>query len=146
MVQTDIEIATPLIQKWEGLRLKPYYCSAGYPTIGWGHVVADISHPPITREQADKWLEQDTAKAKLQLLTASPCLVNTTAQRRAALISFVFNLGIGRYRSSTLRKKVQEGDWEAAKREIQKWVFGGGKKLPGLVSRRAEEALLLDIG
>lgn len=141
----DLEIAAPLIRKWEGLRLRPYLCAAGVPTIGYGHVISSLSHPSISREQAEEWLISDMAKFKVQLLTASPSLVNASAHRRAALISFVFNLGIGRYRSSTLRKKVQEGDWEAAKREIQKWVFGGGKKLPGLIARRAEEALLLDI-
>lgn len=140
----DLEIAAPLIKKWEGLRLSPYICAAGFPTIGYGHVIPSINHPNITASQAEKMLEQDMAKFKIQLLVASPSLVGASAQRRAALISFVFNLGIGRYRSSTLKRKVDVGDWEGAKREIVKWVFGGGRKLPGLVARRNDEALLLD--
>lgn len=56
---------------------------------------------------------------------------------------FVFNLGISRYRWSTLRKRVDVGDWKSASDECKKWCFSGQKKLRGLVLRRKVEADLL---
>lgn len=141
---TDTEIAAVLTRKLVRLRLIPGVNEQGILVAGYDHPVTP-QQGAIPQQQADSWLASDLESAKVQLLTASPSLLNASASRRAALISFVFNFRIGRYRSSTLRKKVEAGAWEEAKREIVKWVFGGGKKLPGLVSRRAEEALLLDI-
>ncbi|WP_259345130.1 lysozyme [Candidatus Liberibacter sp.] len=63
--------------------------------------------------------------------------------RISAIGDFVFNLGIGAYRNSTLRKRVDAQDWENASIEIRKWVFAGGKRLNGLVVRREVEAGLL---
>ena len=63
--------------------------------------------------------------------------------RLAAITDFVFNLGPVRLRASTLKRRVNARDWEGAKVELRKWVFGGGRKLPGLVIRREAEAALL---
>jgi GH24 family phage-related lysozyme (muramidase) len=112
--------------------------------IGYDHP-APPQQTNIEKQQAEDWLYSDITSAKTHLLSESPSISTISAHRRAALISFVFNLGIGRYRSSTLKRKVDTGDWEGAKREIVKWVNGGGKRLPGLIARRAEEALFLDI-
>ena len=60
-----------------------------------------------------------------------------------AMADFVYNLGLGRYRASTLRRKVDSGEWESVPEQLRKWVWGGGKKLPGLVLRRQAEILLL---
>lgn len=75
-----------------------------------------------------------------QSLRLSPRL---SGQRLVAITDFVFNLGPTRYASSTLRRRVNEEDWDEARYEIRKWVFGGGKKLPGLIIRREAEAALL---
>ena len=64
-------------------------------------------------------------------------------QRIAALIDFTFNLGVGRLKGSTLRRKVNAGDWEAVPAELRKWVLGSGKKLRGLVIRREAEIALI---
>jgi lysozyme len=61
----------------------------------------------------------------------------------AAVSDFTFNLGAGKLRASTLRRRLLAEDWEGAPHELRKWVFGGGKKLPGLVRRRAAEAALI---
>lgn len=61
----------------------------------------------------------------------------------AAIADFCFNLGSTRYKASTLRRRVAAGDWDGAREELMKWVWGGGRKLPGLVIRRAAEATLL---
>lgn len=60
-----------------------------------------------------------------------------------AITDYLYNLGATRYKSSTLKRRVDAGDWEGARHELSKWVYGGGKKLPGLVARRAAESLLL---
>ena len=64
-------------------------------------------------------------------------------QRIAALIDFTFNLGVGRLKGSTLRRKVNAGDWEAVPAELRKWTRGGGKVLRGLVIRREAEIALI---
>jgi len=73
-------------------------------------------------------------------LRLSPTL---TGDRLVAISSFIYNLGPTRYASSTLRRRVNAGTWPEARREICRWVFGGGRKLPGLILRREAEAALL---
>nr|NDG07649.1 lysozyme [Oxalobacteraceae bacterium] len=63
--------------------------------------------------------------------------------RLAAIVDFTFNLGAGRLQTSTLRRRVNQRDWDAASYEPRRWVYGGGKVLSGLVARRAAAALLL---
>lgn len=63
--------------------------------------------------------------------------------KHSAIADFCFNLGTTRYKASTLKRRVDAGDWQGAAEELQKWVWGGGKKLPGLVARRAAEVELL---
>ena len=76
------------------------------------------------------------------MLKASPGLL---ARPRAlgALTDFAYNLGVGRYRGSTLRRRVDAGDWDGAREELAKWTRGGGRVLPGLVRRRQAEAVLM---
>ena len=59
-----------------------------------------------------------------------------------ALCSFVFNLGSGAFQSSTLRRRLNRGDYEGAANEFPRWVFAGGRKLKGLIKRRSDERLL----
>ena len=64
--------------------------------------------------------------------------------RLAAIVDFTFNLGAGRLQTSTLRRRINQRDWPTAASELRRWVYGGGKVLPGLVTRReAEVAWLL---
>ncbi|CAL9917166.1 Lysozyme [Candidatus Liberibacter solanacearum] len=97
----------------------------------------------ITEQQANNLLIQDVSKTLVQVFKSSLILENESENRISAIGYFVFNLGIGRYRASTLRKCVDSEDWMNASHEIRKWVFAGGKKLNGLVLRREIEAELL---
>ncbi|MFW5454076.1 lysozyme [Thioalkalivibrio sulfidiphilus] len=72
-----------------------------------------------------------------------PVLSAEPENRLAAIVDFTFNLGAGRLQTSTLRRRVNERDWEAAARELRRWVYDGGKVLPGLVARREAEAALI---
>lgn len=134
-----------LIRKFEGLRLKVYRCPAGVPTIGYGHTGKEVhmAMAPITREVAEGMLQQDAAVFVMAASVQSPVLWFDEA-KQAAIADFCFNLGMSRYKISTLKRRVNAGDWEGAQEELQKWVWGGGKKLPGLVLRRHEEGLLLN--
>ena len=135
-----------LIRAFEGCRLRAYLCPAGVWTIGWGATGADVRAGVVwTQEQADARLVRDAGICVAQAIKLSPCLVSTPLQR-AVVADFIYNLGTGRYRASTLRKRINAGDVVGAAEELKKWVWGGGKKLPGLVKRRAAEARLLTGG
>lgn len=142
-------MAATLCRPFEGLRLQPYICPAGYPTIGYGTVFkpdgikVTMDHPPISKETAEAWLVSELRHNYLAgVLKASPGLL-AHPKALGAMTDFAYNLGVGRYRSSTLRKRVEAQDWEGAKEQLMLWVRGGGKVLPGLVRRREAEAKLL---
>lgn len=133
-----------MIRRFEGLRLRAYLCPAGIPTIGYGATGPDIKLGMTwTAAEAEARLQRDT----LHYLTAAQKLCpGATWGRLEALADFAFNLGPTRLAGSTLRRKVNRGDWAGAAVEIEKWVFGGGRKLPGLMLRRHAERLLIENG
>lgn len=130
-----------LIRRFEGCRLTPYICPAGVWTCGWGSTGADVFPGRVwTQEYADRRMEMDALKFARGALLACPVL---SGDALSAVSDFAYNLGLGALRGSTLRKRINAGDYEAAKVELAKWVRGGGKVLPGLVIRRQAEAALL---
>lgn len=145
----DLEIATTLCREFEGFRARSYLCPSGVPTIGWGSTRYEdgrkvaLDDPPITRERADailRWqLEREFLPGVLRLC---PALITDT-RRLNAVVDFAYNLGVGRLQSSTLRRKLNQGDWDGAREQLMRWVRGGGRVLPGLVRRREAEAALL---
>ena len=144
-----IGIAAELCRHFEGFRSKPYICPAGYPTIGYGTVYkpdgtkVTMDDAPISKAQADEWLLSELrTNYAAGVLRASPRLI-AHPKILGAMIDFSYNLGVARYRASTLRRKVDNQDWEAAKTQLMRWTRGGGKVLPGLVRRRQAEASLL---
>jgi lysozyme len=120
----------------------PYVCPAGFWTIGYGHL-CDSKHPPITQVEAEAYLAQDMATALSATLRMCPVLAGESEARLAAIVDFTFNLGAGRLQTSTLRRRVNQRSWSDAATELARWVYGGGKVLPGLVVRRNAEASLL---
>ena len=134
-----------LIRKFEGLRLKPYRCPAGVPTIGYGHTGPDVrmDMKPISEADAEAMLHRDADVFYRAAGKLSPLLWLEGDAKHSAIADFCFNLGTTRYKASTLKRRIDAGDWHGATEELQKWVWGGGKKLPGLIARRAAEAALL---
>ncbi len=122
----------------------PYLCPAGFWTIGYGRLCAK-DHPAVTLEQGESFLAEDLVQAVGAALRHCPVLLAEPEQRLAAVASFVFNLGPGRLQSSTFRRRVNERDWQGARRELMRWVHGGGRVLPGLVTRRRAEGALLNL-
>lgn len=123
-----------------------YHCPAGIPTIGYGHVVHDAGRfaGGITRDEADVLLQADVriaAEAVARLIE-----VKLTQGQFDALVSFTFNLGAGRLQMSALRRVVNRGAHDEAPGQFARWVYAAGRKLPGLVRRRAEEIVIYQHG
>jgi lysozyme len=143
-----VKVAAALCRRFEGLHLKPYLCPAGVPTIGYGSTyyldgrAVKLTDPAITRVTAEVMLLELVKTVYLPgVLRLCP---NVDApERLAALIDFAFNLGTGNLRASTLRKRVNAGDWDRAGSELMKWVRAGGRVLRGLVRRREVERELI---
>ena len=127
-----------LIVEFEGVELKAYKDVAGFWTIGVGHLIRPgESFTTITRDEAMELLAKDLADAEGCINALSLTL---TQNEFDALCSFVFNLGCGAFRNSTLLKKIKSGEDAAA--EFKRWNKAGGKEVAGLTRRRkAEEAL-----
>ena len=149
---TDVpQVAIELAKRFEGFcrvpkndpRAHPYICPAGFWTIGYGHL-CDQSHPPITPAEGEAYLAQDMQIALRATLRYCPVLATETAGRLGAIVDFTFNLGAGRLQTSTLRRRINQRDWAAVVLELKRWVYGGGRVLPGLVARREAECRLID--
>lgn len=143
-----VTIAAALARRFEGLYLKPYICPAGVPTIGYGATFYEsgervkMTDPAITKERAEAlllWM----IRTQYMPAVIKLCPAVDNPKRLAALIDFAFNLGVGRLKSSTLRKRVNAGEWDLVSAELRKWTRGGGKILRGLVLRREAEIQLI---
>ncbi len=130
-----------LIKKWESLRLAAYLCPAGVPTIGYGHTKGVKMGDTITESQADDMLSEDLIIYEGEVERLVSATLNQS--QFDALVSFTYNIGGASLGSSTLLKKVNANPSDATiADEFKKWVYAGGVKLNGLVSRRAEESAL----
>lgn len=123
-----------LIKKYEGFSEKPYLCPAQIPTIGYGATYY---------ENGKKVTMQDALITESRGVELLKHLLVTYEKAVDSFVSFAYNLGTGSLKSSTLLKKVNTNPADPTiKDEFNKWVNAGGKKLPGLVKRRMDEATL----
>lgn len=136
------------LKQYEGYRSKAYQDSVGVWTIGYG--TTKIEGKPVepgmtcTPEEAELYLRADLAWAQ----TAVNQLVKfqLTQPMFDALVSFVYNVGETAFKNSTMLKKLNAGDYAGAANEFDRWVYAGGKLLPGLVSRRKLERTMFEEG
>ncbi|MDO4827375.1 MAG: lysozyme [Bacteroidia bacterium] len=134
------EKAYSLIRQSEGLRLTAYRCSAGVWTVGYGHTIGVTEGMTISIEQAEKYLRQDIGTA--ESIVNAECS-NLRQCQFDALVSFVFNVGGGNFRKSTLLMKVKVNpDDNSIMDEFLRWVYAKGKVLSGLQKRRLAEMKL----
>ena len=131
-----------LIKSFEGLRLAAYLDSVDVPTIGYGHKKGVQMGDTCTDEQATEWLREDVRDAEDCINSAVS--VPLTECEFDALVSFVFNLGCGNFRKSTLLRKLLDSDYDGAAQEFRKWDKAGGQVLAGLTRRRYAEAQLFE--
>lgn len=134
-----------LIKEFEGVRLTAYKCPADVWTIGIGHTSAAGAPEvkpgmTITLQEAYDILNSDLGQYEdaVNKLVKVPL----TQNQFDALVSFVYNVGVGAFQKSTLLKKLNDGQYNAVPGELMKWTKAGGKELPGLVRRRRAEAAL----
>jgi lysozyme len=141
------------IARFEGCVLRMYNDPTHNATIGVGHLIhmGPISghEPPefrhgITRKRALELLMSDAGKAAGSVRRLIKVPLNQ--HQLDALVSFTFNCGEGSLAASTLRKRLNRGEYKAVPQELQKWVLSGGKRLPGLVRRRKAEGALFSQG
>ena len=129
------------IKAWEGCRLTAYRCPAGVLTIGYGHTGKDVTPgKKITQAEADALFDTDITKFAA---TVAPTFagVRLNGNQFDALVSLAYNIGIHAFHKSTLFKKVMANPSDKSIRsEFVKWIYGGGRILPGLVKRRIAEA------
>lgn len=135
------KLAFEKIKEFEGCKLQAYQDAAGVWTIGYGHTYRVRQGDRISQQWADMLLRADIENVGRQLMElGDPQAGQWTQAQFDAVAMFVFNLGIGRWRTSTLRKVVMTHQTEAdIRREWMRWVYAGGKRLAGLVRRRQWE-------
>ena len=127
-----------LIKKFEGVRLNAYLDAAGVWTIGYGHTLNVKSTDVITLDEAEHFLRQDIEFAEKEVNKHN---LNINQNQFDALVSFVFNLGVGNFARSTLLRKIKSNPNDLTiRKEFERWIYAGGKILNGLVRRRKEEA------
>lgn len=145
-----VDAAVALCRRFEGFYSLPYLCPAGVATIGYGatHYPSGrrvtLKDRAISREAGERMLLLMVEREYLpKVLMLCPRLIGESPERLAAIIDFTFNLGAGNLRSSTLRRKIDAGDWLAVPKELRKWNKAGGRILRGLTIRREAEANLI---
>ena len=134
-----------LICNFEGLRLKAYDDGVGVWTIGFG----TTKYPNGIRVKKGDTCTLDQAKAYMQNdLKSFEQTVNNTVKvplnqnQFDALVSLAYNIGATAFKKSTLVKRLNEGNYKAAANQFNVWVNAGGKRMQGLVNRRAAERAL----
>ena len=134
-----------LIMEHEGVCAKAYICPAGLLTIGCGHVItkrdraAGLHKRTLMKQEIIDLLERDIQARIPQVLNL---VEQANPNQFGAILSFLFNVGSGNFRSSTLRRLHNQDEIDAAAEEFPKWRRGGGRILAGLVRRREDERAL----
>jgi lysozyme len=154
-VNEALEIAiNVLIKPFEGYARKmpdggccayPDPATGGDPwTIGYGSTGSDIrQHTVWTKEQAEDALQAHVRYFVSGLVKLSPRLLSATPRRIAAVISWAYNLGLGNYRISTFKRRIDASDWSGAAEECLKWNKAAGRVIPGLTRRRQAESMMM---
>lgn len=151
MNELAIQISQTIIRHFEGCRLTPYMCPAGVPTIGYGSTryldgtAVTLFDPPISKLIAEGLLQGSIERTYLPAVLKL-CPTIDSPQRLAAIVDFVYNLGVGRLKASTLRKRILSCAWDDVPYELRKWTLANGRRLNGLILRREAEVSLVFSG
>jgi GH24 family phage-related lysozyme (muramidase) len=152
-IRTPSDACFNLIKKWEGQhrklpdgRIEAYADPIGIWTIGFGSTYHHDHRRPVqegdvfSQADAERWLNLEVnEKAKA---IADLCMVPITQSMFDALVSFAYNVGVGAFEESTLRRKLNQKDYQGASKEFDRWVKAGEGVLEGLVNRRNDEEAL----
>lgn len=128
---------TAHVKECEGYSARAYRCPAGVWTCGYGHTKGVTSHTTCDKAKAEAWLCEDLAPVAA---FCNAIRQIDTQGKFDAVVDFSYNVGLGRLRDSTLLKLIRSGASDKAVcAELRKWVYGGGRVLGGLVTRREWE-------
>jgi len=134
-----------ILKKTERLSLKSYRDSGGVLTIGYGHTGRSVkANMTITKKQALDLLKQDLRVAELGV--SRSLKVKTSQKQYDSMVSLAYNIGVGRFRTSTLIKYHNKNRFSKASKEFFKWDKIHGKSSIGLYKRRVEEQKQYDDG
>ncbi|EAB5444475.1 lysozyme [Salmonella enterica subsp. enterica serovar Senftenberg] len=122
----------------EGVRYKPYRDVVGIWTVCYGHTGNDIMiGKTYTESQCKALLNKDLNTVARQINPYIKVPIPETT--RGALYSFVYNVGAGNFKTSTLLHKINQGDIKGACEQLRRWTYAGGKQWKGLITRREIE-------
>ncbi|PSB22895.1 muraminidase [filamentous cyanobacterium CCP2] len=131
-----------LLKAFEGLRLEAYLDPVGVWTIGYGTTSGVFPGMRITEAQAEAFLRRDLAR--FERAVSDLITVPLNEDQYSALVSFTYNVGEGALAGSTLRRLLNQRDYQGAADQLLRWNRGDAGELPGLTRRRrAERALFL---
>jgi lysozyme len=140
------------LKEWEGCEKNVYLDSAGLPTIGVGHLLTrdeltsgkiNILGVPykykegLNDDQINRLLSHDAAFAKSAVNQGIK--VPLTQNQYDVLVSFCFNVGRQAFLNSTLRKRINAGNFDDVPNQLKRWNRSGGKVVQGLINRREKE-------
>lgn len=136
-------MAAALLATFEGEIRHTYLDPIGIPTACVGHTGPDVRlGQRYTAEQCQALLQQDLLEANADI---DRCIkAPLTVGQRAAMISFVFNVGGKKFCGSGVARRLNAADYAGACAELSRWVYAGGRVLPGLVKRRAAERAMCE--
>ncbi|ECB2016699.1 lysozyme [Salmonella enterica subsp. enterica serovar Braenderup] len=122
----------------EGVRYKPYRDVVGIWTVCYGHTGNDIMiGKTYTESECKALLNKDLNMVARQINPYIKVPIPETT--RGALYSFVYNVGAGNFKTSTLLHKINQGDIKGACEQLRRWTYAGGKQWKGLITRREIE-------
>ncbi|MFQ5626653.1 MAG: lysozyme, partial [Methyloligellaceae bacterium] len=136
---TAIALASPCVEKWEGLRTTAYRDIVGIPTICFGETKGVKMGDTATAQECRAMLAGRLAGFEQRLIACSPAYSGLPPKAQAALISWSYNVGSRAACHSTLMRKAAAGDLTGMCDELLRWNRAGGRVVQGLVNRRNEE-------
>lgn len=131
------------VPKFEGVILRGYADPIGIVTACAGHTKTAVLGRPYTPAECTELLDRDLVEHADGVLACTPGLEGQT-YRLAAATSFAFNVGVGAYCKSSMARKFNSGDYSGGCAELSRWIYAGGRVLPGLVTRRATERAMCE--
>lgn len=132
-----LSIATAVVSYYEGYEPTAYRDPVGIATICYGHTATARMGQTLSQAECTDLLQADLGHAFNAVDKRAQA--ELPPPTRAALASFVYNVGEGAFARSTLLRKLNAGDLRGACNELSRWVYAGGRRLNGLVKRRATE-------
>lgn len=140
MMRTMNDAGFALLKAHEGLKLQAYLCPGGVLTIGYGHTGDVKPLQQITIEEAERLLQKDVAR--FERCINHSVLIPLTSNQFSALVCFAFNIGAEAFLRSTLLNLLNRGWYEQVPAQLMRWTMSRGVELPGLITRRKDEAAL----